>query len=156
MATSVKHGQNYSDFTMQFTIQHKDNDLDYGKAAMIFSEDILNEWKDEMILALELRMQHCVSDLYKHRDSVYVANEHIIGYTKGLKTKIFNHTSYNTMEEALSILNEGNLDRILNPHMVDQIIKGLFWIPEELKDSSRKYGFGELISLLTSVFICGK
>lgn len=156
MATSVKHGNNYSNFTMQFTIRHKDNDLDYGKAAMIFSEDILNEWKDEMILALELRMKHCISDLYKHRDSVYVANEHIIGYMKGLKTKTFNHTSYNAMEEALSILNEGNLDRILNPHMVDQIIKGLFWISEDIRDSDRKYGFGELISLLTSVFICGK
>ena len=156
MATSVKHGKNYSNFTMQFTIQHKDNDLDFSKTAIVLSEDILNEWKDEMILALELRMQHCVSDLYKHRDSVYVANEHIIGYTKGLKTKIFNHTSYNAMEEALSILNEGNLDRILNPHMVDQIIKGLFWISEDIRDSSRRYGFEELVALLTSAFTCGK
>ena len=72
------------------------------------------------------------------------------------KIKIFNHGSYRTMEEALAILNDGKIDRILNPHMVDQIIKGLFWIPEEIKNSNRKYGFGELIALLTSAFICGK
>lgn len=157
MTTTVKHGNNQSNFTMQFTIQHKDNDLDYGKAAIILAEDILNEWKDAMKLALELRMQHCVSDLYKHRDSIYMADERMVGYMKNSgKIKIFNHGSYRTMEEALAILNDGKIDRILNPHMVDQIIKGLFWIPGEIKNSNRKYGFGELIALLTSAFICGK
>ena len=141
---------------MQFTIQHKDNDLDFGKTAIVLSEDILHEWQDAMKLALELRMQHCVSDLYKHRDSIYVADEHMVGYLKHNRVKTFNHASYCAMEEALSILNQGKIDRILESRMVDQIIKGLFWIPEEIKNSNRKYGFGELISLLTSVFIHGK
>ena len=141
---------------MQFTIQHKDNDLDFGKTAIVLSEDILHEWQDAMKLALELRMQHCVSDLYKHRDSIYVADEHMVGYLKHNRVKTFNHASYCAMEEALYILNQGKIDRILESHMVDQIIKGLFWIPEEIKNSNRKYGFGELISLLTSVFIYGK
>lgn len=156
MTTTVKHGNNYSNFTMQFTIQHKDNDLDFGKTAIVLSEDILHEWQDAMKLALELRMQHCVSDLYKHRDSIYVADEHMVGYLKHNRVKTFNHASYCAMEEALYILNQGKIDRILESHMVDQIIKGLFWIPEEIKNSNRKYGFGELISLLTSVFIYGK
>ena len=156
MTTTVKHGNNYSNFTMQFTIQHKDNDLDFGKTAIVLSEDILHEWQDAMKLALELRMQHCVSDLYKHRDSIYVADEHMVGYLKHNRVKTFNHASYCAMEEALYILNQGKIDRILESHMVDQIIKGLFWIPEEIKNSNRKYGFGELISLLTSVFIHGK
>lgn len=156
MTTTVKHGNNYSNFTMQFTIQHKDNDLDFGKTAIVLSEDILHEWQDAMKLALELRMQHCVSDLYKHRDSIYVADEHMVGYLKHNRVKTFNHASYCAMEEALSILNQGKIDRILESRMVDQIIKGLFWIPEEIKNSNRKYGFGELISLLTSVFIHGK
>lgn len=138
---------------MQFTIQHKDNDLDFGKTAIVLSEDILYEWQDAMELALELRMQHCISDLYKHKDSIYMADEHMVGYIKHNRIKTFNHASYRVMEAALSILNEGKIDRILEPHMVDQIIKGLFWIPEEIKNSNRKYGFGELISLLTSVFI---
>lgn len=141
---------------MQFTIQHKDNDLDFGKTAIVLPEDILHEWQDAMKLALELRMQHCVSDLYKHRDSIYMADERMVGYIKHNRIKNFNHASYCAMEEALSILNQGKIDRILEPRMVDQIIKGLFWIPEEIKNSSRKYGFGELIALLTSVFIYGK
>ena len=153
MTTTVKHGNNQSNFTLQFSIQHKDNDLDFGKTAIVLSEDILYEWQDAMKLALELRMQHCISDLYKHRDSIYVADEYMVGYIKHNRTKIFKHASYRVMEAALSILNEGKIDRILEPHMVDQIIKGLFWIPEEIKNSNRKYGFGELISLLTSVFI---
>lgn len=153
MTTTVKHGKDYSNFTMQFSIQHKDNDLDFGKTAIVLSEDILYEWQDAMRLALELRMQHCISDLYKHRDSIYMADEHMVGYIKHNRIKTFNHASYRVMEAALSILNEGKIDRILEPHMVDQIIKGLFWIPEEIKNSNRKYGFGELISLLTSVFI---
>jgi hypothetical protein len=153
MKTSVEHGNNQSNFTMQFTIQHKDNDLDFGKTAIVLPEDILHEWQDAMKLALELRMQHCVSDLYKHRDSIYMADERMVGYTKNKRIKIFYHASYCAMEEALSILNQGKIDRILEPRMVDQIIKGLFWIPEEIKNSNRKYGFGELISLLTSVFI---
>lgn len=158
MTTTVKHGQNYSNFTMQFSIQHKENDLDFGTTAIVLPQDILNEWKDAMKLALELRMQHCVSDLYKHRDSIYMADERMVGYMKNnRKIKIFNHGSYRVMEEALSILNEGKLDRILDrPYMVDQIIKGLFWIPEEIKNSKRNYGFGELVALLTSVFIYGK
>lgn len=157
MTTTVKHGQDYSNFTMQFSIQHKENDLDFGTTAIVLSQDILNEWKDAMKLALELRMQHCVSDLYKHRDSIYLADRHRVGYLKHNRIKTFNHASYNAMEEALSILNEGKLDRILDrPDMVDQIIKGLFWIPEEIKNSNRNYGFGELVALLTSVFIYGK
>ena len=157
MTTTVKHGNNQSNFTLQFSIQHKDNDLDFGKTAIVLYEDILYEWQDAMKLALELRMQHCISDLYKHRDSIYMADEYRVGYMKNSgKIKIFNHGSYRVMEEALSILNEDKIDRILDPHMVDQIIKGLFWIPEEIKNSNRKYGFGELVALLISVFIYGK
>lgn len=154
METSVKHGKNYSNFTMQFSIQHKECDLDFSKTATVLPENILYEWKDAIKLALELRMQHCISDLYKHRDSIYVADEYRVGYMENSgKIKIFNHGSYRAMEEALSILNKDKIDRILNPHMVDQIIKGLFWIPEEIKNSNRNYGFGKLIALLTSVFI---
>ena len=155
MTTTVKHGNNQSNFTLQFSIQHKENDLDldFGKIDAVLPEDILHEWKDAIKLALELRMQHCISDLYKHRDSIYMADEHMVGYIKHNRIKTFNHASYCAMEEALSILNQGKIDRILKPRMVDQIIKGLFWIPEEIKNSNRKYGFGELVALLTSVFI---
>jgi hypothetical protein len=142
----------YAEFTTLFRIPF--NDVD---PFTIFTGDntdrwkeILSAWSEVCVRALELRMDSCIAMLFRNRNNVVISNECQIIFKKNNgHYHAFNHPSFKAMENMKEYLENGNW-KVYKPEQawVRQLLKALYWIPEEDKQEKGNYGFGQLISCL--------
>ena len=141
----------YSEFTTFFRIPF--NKVD---PATIFTcktdrwKDVFSAWSEVCIRALGTRMDACVSMLLRNRNNIVVSNEFQIIFKKSNgKYHAFNHPSFRAMEDFKEYLENGNW-KLYKPEQawVRQLLKALYWIPEEDTQERGGYGFGQLISCL--------
>ena len=138
----------YVEFTTLFRIPF--NDVD---PAVTFTgrsdrwEMVLSAWSEVCILALETRMDSCVSMLFRNRNNIVVSNENQIIFKKSNgEFHVFNHSSFKAMEDMVKYFKDG-IGFKPEQAGVRQLLKALYWIPEELKQN-RGYSFSQLISCL--------
>ena len=152
VSTATVNSENkYAEFTTFFRIPF--NNVD---PSTIFTgnrdrwKDVLSAWSEVCIQALETRMDSCVSMLFRNRNNVVVSNEYQIIFKKSNgQYHAFNHPSFKAMEEMKAYLENGNW-KLCKPEQagVRQLLKSLYWIPEEDKQERNGYSFGQLISCL--------
>ena len=141
----------YAEFTTLFRIPFKETPLEevYGNRKHMW-KDLLGSWAEVCILALNMRMDSCVSMLFRNKDNVLIANECQVVFRKSNgQIHSFNHPSFNAMERMVKYFQSGDWNAIKNDIIgVRQLLKALYWIPEESKQEKGSFGFGQLISCL--------
>ena len=152
VSTATVNSENkYAEFTTFFRIPF--NNVD---PATIFTGNrdlwrkVLSAWFEVCIRALELRMDSCVSMLSRNRNNIVVSNEYQVIFKKSNgQYHSFNHPSFKAMEAMKEYLENGNW-KLCRPEQawVRQLLKALYWIPEEDKQERNGYSFGQLISCL--------
>ena len=145
-SAKVNSENKYSEFTTLFRIPFKEKSFIYADT----SYQILESWKDTCIKALEMRMDACISMLFRNRNNVLLSNEIQIVFRKSNgQLHSFNHSSFQAMEKMINDLKEENLNRVTNNKLgITQLLKALYWIPEEDRKDHNGFGFGQLISCL--------
>ena len=150
-AATVNSEDKYAEFTTLFRIPF--NNVD---PSTIFTGNrdlwrkVLSAWLEVCIRALEARMDACVSMLFRNRDNVVVSNKFQVIFKKANgQYHSFNHPSFKAMEDMKEYLEKGDW-KLGKPEQawVRQLLKALYWIPEEDKQERGGYGFGQLISCL--------
>ena len=150
-AATVNSEDKYAEFTTLFRIPF--NNVD---PSTIFTGNrdlwrkVLSAWLEVCIRALEARMDACVSMLFRNRNNVVVSNQYQVIFKKSNgQYHSFNHPSFKAMETMKEYLEKGDW-RLGKPEQawVRQLLKALYWIPEEDKQERNGYGFGQLISCL--------
>ena len=150
-AATVDSENKYAEFTTFFRIPF--NNVD---PSTIFTGNrdlwrkVLSAWLEVCIRALELRMDACVSMLFRNRNNVVVSNQYQVIFKKSNgQYHSFNHPSFRAMEAMKEYLEKGDW-KLGKPEQawVRQLLKALYWIPEEDKQERGGYGFGQLISCL--------
>jgi hypothetical protein len=139
----------FAEFTTLFRIPFKEHDPN-NKLIKVDWRDILGSWQETCILALNMRMDACVSMLFRNRENVIWADEHEICFRKNngmLHT--FRHVSFRNMEDMVTALQHGEWSFIKDfPNGVAQLRKALYWIPEEDRKDHGCFSFGQLVSCL--------
>lgn len=147
-SAKVYSDNHYAEFTTLFRIPFKEGNVDeYIKFDW---RDLLGSWQETCILALNMRMDACVSMLFRNRENIVYANEHEVCFKKNngmLHT--FRHTSFKVMEDMVKALQHGEWEFIKDfPAGVAQLRKALYWIPDEERKDHSCFSFGQLISCL--------
>lgn len=141
----------YSEFTTFFCIPFTEESFSTDKIAHSnLWKEILSAWSEVCIHALKLRMDSCVSMLFRNRNNVVVSNESQIVFKKSNgQYHAFNHASFKAMEAMKEYL-EKEIWKLGSPEQewVRQLLKALYWIPKKDKQERGGYGFGQLISCL--------
>lgn len=141
----------YAEFTTLFRIPFKEIPIEeiYVNKEHIF-KDVLGSWADTCILALNMRMDACVAMLFRNKNNVLVSNDYQIVFKKANgQIHSFNHPSFEAMERMVKQFQSNNWDAIMYDNMgVRQLLKALYWIPEEERKDHGEIGFGQLISCL--------
>lgn len=148
MKTNIKVEKNYSEFTTTFRIENKD--FNESISNYIDWEDILGTWAEVCIKALESRMESCVNMLFRNRNNVIKADEDQIIFKKqnGLM-HAFNHYSFRAMEDFVIDLKKCNWKYIEDNRLgCLQLLKALYWVPEEDRKDICGISFGNLISTI--------
>lgn len=152
VSTAKVYSENkYAEFTTLFRILF--NNVDPAITFTGRSDSwkmILSAWSEVCILALETRMDSCVSMLFRNRANIVVSNENQIIFKKSNgEFHAFNHFSFRAMEDFKEYLENGNW-KLYKPEQawVRQLLKALYWIPEENKQERGGYSFSQLISCL--------
>ena len=141
----------YSEFTTFFRIPF--NKVDPTTILTCKTDrwkEIFSAWSEVCIRALDTRMDACVSMLFRNRNNIVVSNEFQIIFKKSNgKYHDFNHPSFRAIDVSKEYLENGN-SKLYKPEQawVRQLLKALYWIPEEDKQERNGYGFGGLISCL--------
>lgn len=145
-ATVYKENR-YAEFQSFFRIPFKEGEVPYNHHTW---KDLLGSWRDVLILALELRMDSCVSMLFRNRNNVILANESQVVFKKSNgQIHSFNHHSFQEMEVMIAILKASNWNALRDQELgVRQLLKALYWIPEDQRQDHGGFGFGQLISCL--------
>ena len=150
-AATVNSEDKYAEFTTLFRIPF--NNVD---PSTIFTGNrdlwrkVLSAWSEVCTRALEARMDACVSMLFRNRDNVVVSNKFQVIFKKANgQYHSFNHPSFKAMEVMKEYL-EKDIWKLGKPEQawVRQLLKALYWIPEEDKQERGGYSFGQLISCL--------
>lgn len=138
----------YAEFTTLFRIPFKESD-DYVTTRQCWT-DLMGSWADTCIRALNMRMDSCVSMLFRNRENVLRADEYSIVFKKSNgQIHSFNHPSFNAMLTMVDTLKRGYWDRFKEDKAgIRQLLKALYWIPEEDRKDHGGFGFGQLISCL--------
>ena len=112
--------------------------------------DIIGAWSDTLILALNMRMDSCVSMLFRNRDNVIMSNEFQVVFKKSNgQIHSFNHESFKTMQDMVKALQLGDWESVrTNKAGIHQLQKALYWISEEERKDHGPFSFGQLISFL--------
>lgn len=152
VSTAKVYSENkYAEFTTFFRIPFNNVDpttLFTGKTNTW--KEVFSAWSEVCISALESRMDSCVSMLFRNRNNIVVSNENQIIFKKSNgQYHAFNHPSFHAMEEFKEYLENGNW-KLFKPSQqwVRQLLKALYWIPEEYKQEKSNYSFSQLISCL--------
>ena len=152
VSTATVNSENkYAEFTTFFRIPF--NNVD---PATVFTYDqnrwkeIFSAWSEVCIHALESRMNSCVSMLCRNYNNIVVSNKFQIIFKKANgQYHSFNHPSFSAMEAMKEYLENGNWKLYIpEQKWVRQLLKALYWIPEEDKQEKGGYGFSQLISCL--------
>ena len=91
--------------------------------------------------------------LFRNRKNVIKANEDQIIFKKqnGLM-HAFNHHSFRAMEDFVIDLKKGNWEYIEDNRLgCLQLLKALYWVPEEDRKDICGIGFGELITVVVGL-----
>lgn len=152
VSTATVNSENkYAEFTTFFRIPF--NNVD---PSTIFTGNrdlwrkVLSAWFEVCIKALEARMNSCVSMLCRNYNNIVVSDKFQIIFKKSNgQYHSFNHPSFKAMEAMKEYLENGNW-KLCRPEQagVRQLLKALYWIPEEDKQERNGYSFGQLISCL--------
>ena len=152
VSTATVNSENkYAEFTTFFRIPF--NNVD---PSTIFTGNrdlwrkVLSAWFEVCIKALEARMDSCVSMLFRNRNNIVVSNEYQVIFKKSNgQYHSFNYSSFKAMEAMKEYLEKGNW-KLCRPEQagVRQLLKALYWIPEEDKQERNGYSFSQLISCL--------
>lgn len=145
--TNIKTGKEFIELTTVFRINYQDSDIPVGRN---LTADLLTCWSDVCIKALEMRMESCVSMLFRNRNNVLKANEYQIVFQKSNgQLHSFNIPSYMAMEGILETFKNRHWHHLEEQKDgVRQLLKALYWISEEDKVDHGNFGFGQLISCL--------
>lgn len=148
-SAKVYPSEGYSEFTTFFRILFKNNVEDVDLYAYSW-EDVIGCWADTCILALKMRMDSCVSMLFRNRENVIFADEYTITFRKANGTvHSFNYPSFQAMEKLVQDLQQKDWRSVsANKTGVRQLLKALYWIPEGERRDHGRFGFGQLISCL--------
>lgn len=150
-ATKVYSENKYAEFTTLFRIPFKEIPYEevYGNRTHVW-KDLLGSWAEVCILALNLRMNSCVSMLFRNKERILISNECQVVFKKtNGQIHSFNHFSFKAMEELIEMFQTGYWEGIRNHEAgVRQLLKALYWIPEEDRKDHGGFGFGQLISCL--------
>jgi hypothetical protein len=141
----------YAEFTTLFRIPFKETPYEevYGNRKHVW-KDLLGSWAEVCILALNMRMDSCVSMLFRNKDNILISNEYQVVFRKSNgQIHSFNHPSFNVMERMVKYFQTGNWEAIKHEkHGIRQLLKALYWIPEDMRKDHGGFGFGQLISCL--------
>lgn len=149
----VYNDNRYAEFTTFFRIPFKDGEVPYNEHAW---KDLLGSWRDVLILALECRMDSCVSMLFRNRNNIILSDEYCVVFKKANgQLHSFNHPNFQAMEIMLDTIKSGNWNAIKEQEQgVRQLLKALYWIPEDLRQDHGGFSFGQLISCLEEFTFC--
>jgi hypothetical protein len=150
-AAKVYSKNKYSEFTTLFRIPFKETPIEeVFKNREHVWKDLLGSWADTCILALNMRMDSCVSMLFRNKDNILLSNELQVVFKKANgQIHAFNHPSFNAMERMVKYFQPGDWNAIKDDAQgIRQLLKALYWIPEESKQEKGSFGFGQLISCL--------
>lgn len=150
---AVYNDNRYAEFTTLFRIPFKEGEVPYNEHAW---KDLLGSWADVLILALESRMDSCVSMLFRNRNNVIMADEYRVVFKKSNgQIHSFNHLSFQAMEIMLNTIKLGSWDEFMSQEAgVRQLLKALYWIPEDQRQDHGGFSFGQLISCLEEFTFC--
>lgn len=141
----------YAEFTTLFRIPFKETPYEevYGNRKHVW-KDLLGSWAEVCILALNMRMDSCVSMLFRNKDNILISNECQVVFRKSNgQIHAFNHPSFRAMERMVKYFQGGNWEAIQREEQgVRQLLKALYWIPEDMRKDHGGFGFGQLISCL--------
>ena len=137
----------YAEFTTFFRIPFKDGEVPYDPNAW---KKLLESWQITLVLALATRIDSCVSMLFRNRNNVIMSDEYRIVFKKANgQIHSFNHNSYQAMKDMLDILRAGDWNKFKDQEAgVRQLLKALYWVPEDQRQDHGGFGFGQLISCL--------
>ena len=153
-STATVYNENrYAEFSTFFRIPFKEGEVPHSHHTW---KDLLGAWREVLILALELRMDSCVSMLFRNRNNVIMADEyHVVFKKSNGQSHAFNHPSFQAMEIMLDILKSSDWEAIRKQEQgVRQLLKALYWIPEDQRQDHGGFGFGQLISCLEEFTFC--
>ena len=153
-STATVYNENrYAEFSTFFRIPFKEGEVPHSHHTW---KDLLGAWREVLILALELRMDSCVSMLFRNRNNVIMADEyHVVFKKSNGQIHAFNHPSFQAMEIMLDILKSSDWEAIRKQEQgVRQLLKALYWIPEDQRQDHGGFGFGQLISCLEEFTFC--
>lgn len=142
----VKNG--FNEFTTFFRIPHVEGELPfYDRKALAY--DLIGSWSEVLIKALNMRMDACVSMLFRNRDNVIKSNSTAVWFKKkNGHIHEFNFNSFDVMNNMIQYLSHGCWNSVLEDKVgIYQLLKALYWIPEEDR-KDHGFSFGELISCL--------
>lgn len=141
----------YSEFTTLFRIPFKEAPIEevYGNRDHIW-KDLLGSWAEVCILALNLRMDSCVAMLFRNKERILISNDFQVVFKKtNGQIHAFNHPSFQAMERIVTAFQTGDWAAIrADVQGVRQLLKALYWIPEDERKDHGGFGFGQLISCL--------
>ena len=148
-SAKVYPSNGYSEFMTFFRIPFKENVGDYTPNTCSW-EEVICSWADTCIIALEKRMDSCVSMLFRNRENIIFADEYTITFKKANGTiHSFNHPSFQAMEQLAHALTQRNWESVReNKAGIRQLLKALYWISEEERKDHGRFGFGQLITCL--------
>ena len=146
-AVKVSSLNKYAEFTTTFRIPFKEGNVECKPHLW---KDLLDSWSAVCISALQDRMQSCIAMLYRNLDNVIISNETRIVFKKNNgQIHSFNHSFFDAMERMITSFYLNDWEAIRHdPLGVRQLLKALYWIPEEHKKDHGGFGFGQLISCL--------
>lgn len=150
-AAKVFTENKYAEFTTLFRVPFKETPLEevYGNRKHMW-KDLLGSWAEICITALNMRMDSCVSMLFRNKDNILISNQIQVVFKKANgQIHSFNHSSFEAMERMVIAFQTGNWRAIKYDNMgVRQLLKALYWIPEDMRKDHGGFGFGQLISCL--------
>ena len=153
-STATVYNENrYAEFSTFFRIPFKEGEVPHSHHTW---KDLLGAWREVLILALELRMDSCVSMLFRNRNNVIMADEyHVVFKKSNGQIHAFNHPSFQAMEIMLDILKSSDWEAIRKQEQgVRQLLKALYWIPEDQRQDHGGFGYGQLTSRLEEFTLC--
>jgi hypothetical protein len=139
----------YAEFTTLFRIKFQSAEPGDYQCAEIWKY-VFAAWWDVCARALEARMDSCVSMLFRNKDNILISNECQVVFRKSNgQIHAFNHPSFRAMERMVKYFQGGNWEAIkCEEQGVRQLLKALYWIPEDMRKDHGGFGFGQLISCL--------
>lgn len=143
----VKDG--YNEFITFFRIPHVEGELPFCDRRALAC-DILGAWHEVLITALNMRMDSCVSMLFRNRDNVIKSTADAVWFKKkNSHIHAFSFRSFEAMQEMINSLRYSRWNECLSNTLgIHQLQKALYWISEDLRQDHGGFSFGELISCL--------